>query len=168
MFELIDACKATSQKDEGFVFNFTTEKNGKVKNTAWAYRLSSGGTPVAVEDVSSSDEEEEGPKVLGSSFPEPLGDGVSKTSVKGVNVVSPPDENLKIGIVGKFTKGSSGNPWFVFTSKLKLKRVKLVLKGINSRVGNIHADVSAPSEALIAFQNSLSVSSSLDDLLTGK
>lgn len=37
MFELLDACKATSPKDEGFVYNFTTDENGKVENIAWAY-----------------------------------------------------------------------------------------------------------------------------------
>lgn len=37
MFELLEACKATSQKDEGFVYNFTTDENSKVENIAWAY-----------------------------------------------------------------------------------------------------------------------------------
>lgn len=37
MYELLDACKATSQKDGGFVYNFTTDENGKVENIAWAY-----------------------------------------------------------------------------------------------------------------------------------
>ncbi|XP_074369839.1 putative protein FAR1-RELATED SEQUENCE 10 isoform X2 [Apium graveolens] len=37
MFELLNACKATSRKDEGFVYNYTTDENGKVENIAWAY-----------------------------------------------------------------------------------------------------------------------------------
>ncbi|KAM7498451.1 hypothetical protein LguiA_022865 [Lonicera macranthoides] len=37
MLELLDACKATVQKDEGFGYNFTTDENGKVENIAWAY-----------------------------------------------------------------------------------------------------------------------------------
>ncbi|GFQ03020.1 putative protein far1-related sequence 10 [Phtheirospermum japonicum] len=34
---LVDACKAAAERDKGFVYNFTTDENGKVENIAWAY-----------------------------------------------------------------------------------------------------------------------------------
>ncbi|XP_011100571.1 putative protein FAR1-RELATED SEQUENCE 10 isoform X1 [Sesamum indicum] len=37
MLELLEACKAAAARDEGFVYNFTTDGNGKVENIAWTY-----------------------------------------------------------------------------------------------------------------------------------
>ncbi|KAL3633660.1 hypothetical protein CASFOL_022422 [Castilleja foliolosa] len=34
---LVDACKVAAERDKGFVYNFTTDENGKVENIAWAY-----------------------------------------------------------------------------------------------------------------------------------
>lgn len=37
LLELLEACKASEQKDEGFVYSFTTDENGRVENIAWSY-----------------------------------------------------------------------------------------------------------------------------------
>uniref|UniRef100_A0A5B7BMD9 Protein FAR1-RELATED SEQUENCE n=1 Tax=Davidia involucrata TaxID=16924 RepID=A0A5B7BMD9_DAVIN len=37
MLELLEACKAMTGRDEGFVYNFTTDENGKIENIAWSY-----------------------------------------------------------------------------------------------------------------------------------
>ncbi|CAL5390811.1 unnamed protein product [Camellia sinensis] len=37
MLELLDACNAMAGKDEGFVYNFTKDENGKIENIAWSY-----------------------------------------------------------------------------------------------------------------------------------
>lgn len=37
LFELLEACKAMAQRDDGFVYSYTTDENGKVENIAWAY-----------------------------------------------------------------------------------------------------------------------------------
>ncbi|XP_016512038.1 putative protein FAR1-RELATED SEQUENCE 10 [Nicotiana tabacum] len=37
LFELLEACKASQQKDEGFIYSFTTDDNGRVENIAWSY-----------------------------------------------------------------------------------------------------------------------------------
>lgn len=37
MLALLEACRVIAQRDGGFVYNFTTDENGKVENIAWAY-----------------------------------------------------------------------------------------------------------------------------------
>lgn len=37
LLELLEACKVAAERDEGFVYNFTTDENGKVENIAWTY-----------------------------------------------------------------------------------------------------------------------------------
>lgn len=37
LLELLEACKASEPKDEGFVYSFTTDENGRVENIAWSY-----------------------------------------------------------------------------------------------------------------------------------
>ncbi|XAR68257.1 hypothetical protein NMG60_11003328, partial [Bertholletia excelsa] len=37
MLELLEVCKATVGRAEGFVYNFTTDENGKIENIAWSY-----------------------------------------------------------------------------------------------------------------------------------
>lgn len=37
LLELLEACKAMAQKNDGFVYSYTTDENGKVENIAWAY-----------------------------------------------------------------------------------------------------------------------------------
>lgn len=37
LLELLEACKAMAQRDDGFVYSYTTDENGKVENIAWAY-----------------------------------------------------------------------------------------------------------------------------------
>ncbi|KAG8387179.1 hypothetical protein BUALT_Bualt03G0226400 [Buddleja alternifolia] len=37
LMELLEACKVTAERDEGFVYNFTMDDNGKVENIAWTY-----------------------------------------------------------------------------------------------------------------------------------
>lgn len=37
MLELLEACKATSERDGDFVFDFLTDENGKIENIAWSY-----------------------------------------------------------------------------------------------------------------------------------
>ncbi|KAF7139940.1 hypothetical protein RHSIM_Rhsim06G0176200 [Rhododendron simsii] len=37
LLELLEACKDKAERDEGFVFNFTTDEHGKVENIAWSY-----------------------------------------------------------------------------------------------------------------------------------
>ncbi|TMW86990.1 hypothetical protein EJD97_020604 [Solanum chilense] len=37
LLELLEACKASEQKDEGFVYSFTTDENGRAENIAWSY-----------------------------------------------------------------------------------------------------------------------------------
>ncbi|XP_056693345.1 putative protein FAR1-RELATED SEQUENCE 10 isoform X2 [Spinacia oleracea] len=37
MMELLEACKAMSERDVDFVFDFLTDANGKVENIAWSY-----------------------------------------------------------------------------------------------------------------------------------
>ncbi|KAK6155322.1 hypothetical protein DH2020_009570 [Rehmannia glutinosa] len=37
LMELLDACKVAAEREEGFVYNFTTDENGKVENIAWTY-----------------------------------------------------------------------------------------------------------------------------------
>ncbi|XP_057954594.1 putative protein FAR1-RELATED SEQUENCE 10 [Malania oleifera] len=35
--ELLEACKATAERDADFIYDFTTDGNGKVENIAWSY-----------------------------------------------------------------------------------------------------------------------------------
>ncbi|KAL4555361.1 hypothetical protein LXL04_037979 [Taraxacum kok-saghyz] len=37
MLALLEACRETAQKDDGFAYNYTTDENGKVENFSWAY-----------------------------------------------------------------------------------------------------------------------------------
>lgn len=37
LLDLLEGCKASEQKDEGFVYSFTTDENGRVENIAWSY-----------------------------------------------------------------------------------------------------------------------------------
>ncbi|XP_059661249.1 putative protein FAR1-RELATED SEQUENCE 10 [Cornus florida] len=37
LMELLEACKVTVGRDEGFVYSFTTDENGKIENIAWSY-----------------------------------------------------------------------------------------------------------------------------------
>ncbi|PIN03463.1 hypothetical protein CDL12_24006 [Handroanthus impetiginosus] len=37
LLELLEACKVAAERDEGFVYNFTMDDNGKVENIAWTY-----------------------------------------------------------------------------------------------------------------------------------
>lgn len=37
LLELLEGCKAMAQRDDGFVYSYTTDENGKVENIAWAY-----------------------------------------------------------------------------------------------------------------------------------
>ncbi|CAI9090006.1 OLC1v1024682C1 [Oldenlandia corymbosa var. corymbosa] len=37
LLELLDACKAMAQKNDGFVYSYTTTEHGRVENIAWAY-----------------------------------------------------------------------------------------------------------------------------------
>ncbi|KAL7086477.1 hypothetical protein ACP275_13G004900 [Erythranthe tilingii] len=37
LLELLEACKVEAERDDGFVYNFTTDDNGKVENIAWTY-----------------------------------------------------------------------------------------------------------------------------------
>lgn len=56
-----------------------------------------------------------------------------------------------------------GNPWHVLS--LKLKRVKAVLRCLNSRHGNVHLRVHEAKAALFSFQSNLTSSPSTDQLL---
>ncbi|GMH12565.1 hypothetical protein Nepgr_014406 [Nepenthes gracilis] len=38
--ELLEACKATAERDVDFIFDFTTDENGKIENIAWSYGYS--------------------------------------------------------------------------------------------------------------------------------
>lgn len=57
-----------------------------------------------------------------------------------------------------------GNPWHVFTSKLK--RVKEKLRKLNKHKGNVHSKVLAAKAALLQFQNSMSSIPSVQQLIT--
>lgn len=35
--ELLEACKAMAERDMGFVYDYTTDENGKVENVGWSY-----------------------------------------------------------------------------------------------------------------------------------
>lgn len=37
LLELLEACKVAAEGNDGFVYNFTTDDNGKVENIAWTY-----------------------------------------------------------------------------------------------------------------------------------
>lgn len=37
LLELLESCKTMAQRDDGFVYSYTTDENGKVENIAWAY-----------------------------------------------------------------------------------------------------------------------------------
>ncbi|GJV44215.1 FAR1-related sequence 10 [Tanacetum coccineum] len=37
MLALLEICRVTAQRDDGFVYNYTTDENGKVENFSWAY-----------------------------------------------------------------------------------------------------------------------------------
>lgn len=37
LMELLETCKVTAQRDDGFVFNCSTDESGKVENIAWTY-----------------------------------------------------------------------------------------------------------------------------------
>ncbi|CAH1450154.1 unnamed protein product [Lactuca virosa] len=37
MLALLEACRETSQRDNGFAYNYTTDESGKVENFSWAY-----------------------------------------------------------------------------------------------------------------------------------
>lgn len=37
MHELVETCKAMIEKDPNFIFDYTTDENGKVENIAWSY-----------------------------------------------------------------------------------------------------------------------------------
>lgn len=59
-----------------------------------------------------------------------------------------------------------GDPWFVLTSKLK--KVKITLKSLNSKIGNMHLRVNNSREALLVYQKELLPSSSQDQFLEEK
>lgn len=50
---------------------------------------------------------------------------------------------------------SSGDPWFCLTSKMK--NVKVALKSLNLRIGHLPSKVQETRQALVDFQNTMSV-----------